>query len=226
MGSRGGNFMSMAACHSFNSTVLLSPVYKNEFSQRPIIKYREQYGQLISDNIGLLRAHQLNLPLSPIHINYNVPDYEKILNELPDSDSFTDLQSMLSSISEANLLKEQMRHVLTSLTTTDETMVNGSYVVNRISRINIKDERNGFAICDSARTGLPDHLPTIYNMPDLLYPVFAFGDINIEHQLHIHGKIKHHLSLDVLTINGLLRDLPITRHPLPLLVMISQKPII
>ncbi|CAK8688540.1 unnamed protein product [Clavelina lepadiformis] len=33
-------------------------------------------------------------------------------------------------MSEANLLKEQMRHVMTSLTTTDETMINRSYVAD------------------------------------------------------------------------------------------------
>ncbi|XP_076799899.1 uncharacterized protein LOC143444989 [Clavelina lepadiformis] len=170
MGSSLGDFMSRAACHSINGTVLPSLAYRNAFSQRPLIKNRDQnghsqYGQLISDNIVLpgvhllesyrparsfvfrvlghtvlyhnytlshehVQVHQLNLPLSPIHVNYKAPDYEKILNELPDSDSFTDLQSLLSSMSEANLLKEQMRHVMTSLTTTDETMINGSYVAD------------------------------------------------------------------------------------------------
>ncbi|CAK8675489.1 unnamed protein product [Clavelina lepadiformis] len=33
-------------------------------------------------------------------------------------------------MSEANLLKEKMRHVITSLTTTDETAINGSYVAD------------------------------------------------------------------------------------------------
>ncbi|CAK8695154.1 unnamed protein product [Clavelina lepadiformis] len=131
MASSLGDFMSRATCHSINGTVLPSLAYRNAFSQRPLIQYRDQnghsqYGQLISDNI----VHQLNLSLSTIHINYNAPDYEKILNELPDSDSFTDLQSLLSSMSEANLLKEKMRHVITSLTTTDETVINGSYVVD------------------------------------------------------------------------------------------------
>ncbi|CAK8685312.1 unnamed protein product [Clavelina lepadiformis] len=170
MGSSLGDFMSRATCHSINGTVLPSLAYRNAFSQRPLILYRDQnghsqYGQLISDNIVLpgvhllesyrparsfvfrvlghtvlyhnytlshehVQVHQLNLPLSTIHLNYNAPDYEKILNELPDSDSFTDLQSLLSSMSEANLLKEKMRHVITSLTTTDETMINGSYVAD------------------------------------------------------------------------------------------------
>ena len=74
--------------------------------------------------------NQLNLPLSPIHVNYSAPTYEKILNQLPDSDSFTDFQSLLSSMSEVNHLKEQMGHVLTNLTTTDETMVNCPYVAD------------------------------------------------------------------------------------------------
>ncbi|CAK8698199.1 unnamed protein product [Clavelina lepadiformis] len=145
MGFSLGDFMSRAACHSINGTVLPSLAYRNAFSQRPLIKYRDrnghsQYGQLISDNIVLpgytlshehRQVHQLNLPLSSIHINYNAPDYEKILNELPDFDSFTDLQSLLRSMSEANLLKEQMRHVLTSLTTTDET----TYARSLVSQI-------------------------------------------------------------------------------------------
>ncbi|CAK8697789.1 unnamed protein product [Clavelina lepadiformis] len=170
LGSNLGDFMSRATCHSINGTVLPSLAYRNAFSQRPLILYRDQnghsqYGQLISDNIVLpgvhllesyrparsfvfrvhgdtvlyhnytlshehVQVHQLNLPLSTRHLNYNAPDYEKILNELPDSDSFTDFQSLLSSMSEANLLKEKMRNVITSLTTTDETMINGSYVAD------------------------------------------------------------------------------------------------
>ena len=39
---------------------------------------------------------------------------------------------MISSMSEAILLKKQMQHVLKSLITTDKTMVKGSYVAETV----------------------------------------------------------------------------------------------
>ncbi|CAK8676251.1 unnamed protein product [Clavelina lepadiformis] len=54
------------------------------------------------------------------------------------------------------------------------------------------------------------NVPPVPAIPDSLPTVFAFGDTNIEHQLHIHSKINHRLSLYLLVINGLLLDLPMT----------------
>ncbi|CAK8682950.1 unnamed protein product [Clavelina lepadiformis] len=44
MGSNLGDFMSRATCHSINGTVLPSLAYRNAFSERPLILYRDQNG--------------------------------------------------------------------------------------------------------------------------------------------------------------------------------------